>query len=213
VLLSWQPGSGFGGLGIGALAIAGAYLAWGIDNNLTRKVSGSDPVQIAMIKGATAGAVNLALALILGAKLPAPSLTLAAGEVGFVGYGISLVLFVLALRRLGTARTGAYFSTAPFIGALLAIGIFGEPITLQLIIAAGLIALGLYLHLAERHEHDHVHEPVEHEQAHVHDAHHQHTHGVEVPSGEPHVHIHVHAPIVHQHAHYPDQHHQHGHSK
>src|SRR3546814_7213856 len=114
-LLSWQGSAG--GLGLGTLAIAGACLAWGIDNNLTRKISGSDPMQIAMLKGLVAGSVNLGLAVLLGAHLPEPGVLVGAGVVGFFGYGVSLVLFVLALRYLGTARTGAYFSMAPFIGA------------------------------------------------------------------------------------------------
>ena len=211
LLLSWQPGQGFGGVGIGSLAIAGACLAWGIDNNLTRKVSGSDPVQIAMIKGLVAGGVNLTLALSLGAKLPSLGLAAAAGVVGFLGYGVSLVLFVLGLRFLGTARTGAYFSTAPFIGALLAIAMFGEALTIPLVLAAALMAVGLYLHLLERHDHDHVHEPLEHEHAHTHDDHHQHEHGPDDPAGEPHVHGHRHARLIHGHPHYPDLHHRHGH--
>lgn len=211
VLLSWQPGQGSGGVGIGSLAIAGACLAWGIDNNLTRKVSGSDPVQIAMIKGLVAGAVNLTLALSLGAKAPSMGLTAAAGVVGFLGYGVSLVLFVLGLRFLGTARTGAYFSTAPFIGALLALAMFGEALTVPLVLAAALMMVGLYLHLVERHDHDHVHEPLDHEHAHVHDDHHQHAHGPDDPGGEPHVHRHVHARLIHGHPHYPDLHHRHGH--
>ena len=183
----------------------------GIDNNLTRKVSGSDPVQIAMIKGLVAGTVNLTLALSLGAKLPSIGLTAAAGVVGFLGYGVSLVLFVLGLRFLGTARTGAYFSTAPFIGALLALAMFGEALTVPLVLAAALMAVGLYLHLVERHDHEHVHEPLEHEHAHVHDDHHQHEHAPGDPSGEPHVHSHRHARMIHGHPHYPDLHHRHGH--
>lgn len=209
VLLSWQ-GAG-GGFGMGALAIAGACLAWGIDNNLTRKVSGSDPVQIAMVKGLAAGLVNAGIAFTVGAHLPAPSLIAAAGVVGFLGYGVSLVLFVLALRHLGTARTGAYFSTAPFIGALLALAMFGEPVTARLIGAAVLMAIGLYLHLVERHGHEHAHEPMAHTHAHVHDAHHLHEHDPGDPAGEPHVHHHVHARLIHAHPHYPDLHHRHRH--
>jgi len=212
VLLSWGQGSGFGGLGVGAAAIAGACLCWGIDNNLTRKVSGSDPVQIAMVKGLAAGGVNFALALGVGASMPALTLTFAAGLVGFLGYGVSLVLFVLALRHLGTARTGAYFSTAPFIGALLAIVLIGDAVTWKLASAAVLMAIGLYLHLVERHDHEHVHEPMEHEHAHVHDAHHQHDHGPHDPPGEPHVHRHAHGRLVHAHPHYPDLHHRHDHA-
>lgn len=212
VLLSWQGEAGLGGLGPGALLIAAACLAWGIDNNLTRKISASDPVQIAMVKGLAAGGVNLALALARGSELPAPGLVAAAGVVGFLGYGVSLVLFVLALRSLGTARTGAYFSTAPFIGALLAVGMFGEPVTLLLLAAAALMGFGLYLHLVERHDHEHVHEPMEHEHPHVHDAHHQHAHGDGDPTGEPHTHRHRHGRLVHRHGHYPDLHHRHDHA-
>jgi drug/metabolite transporter (DMT)-like permease len=211
LLLSWDPGSGFARVGVGALFIAGACLAWGIDNNLTRKVSASDPVQIAMIKGLVAGAVNLVLALAAGARLPGAALVTGAGVVGFLGYGVSLVLFVLALRFLGTARTGAYFSTAPFIGALLAVSMFGESVTPRLIAAALLMALGLYLHLVERHDHEHEHEPLEHEHPHVHDEHHQHDHGTDASSLEPHTHSHRHERLLHKHPHYPDLHHRHGH--
>jgi drug/metabolite transporter (DMT)-like permease len=211
-VLSWQGGSA-GGIGWGALAIAGACLAWGLDNNLTRKLSAADPVAIAMTKGLTAGAANLGLALIVGnAKLPPAGLAIGAGLVGLIGYGVSLVLFVLALRHLGAARTGAYFSIAPFIGAALAVVVFGEPLTVQLAVAAVLMAIGLYLHLAERHEHEHAHAAMQHEHRHVHDEHHRHDHAPGDPAGEPHTHRHGHAPLVHKHPHYPDLHHRHGHA-
>lgn len=208
-LLSWQGGAG--GLGWGALAILGACLAWGIDNNVTRKLSAADPVQIAMLKGLFAGSVNLGLALWQGATLPAASPLLGAGIVGFLGYGVSLALFVLALRHLGAARTGAYFSTAPFIGAVLALALFGDPVTPALIAAAVLMAVGLALHLAEHHEHEHAHEDLVHEHAHTHDTHHQHEHGPADPPSEPHSHVHRHAPMTHRHPHYPDLHHRHTH--
>ena len=210
VLLSWTGGPS--GVGIGALAIAGACVAWGLDNNITRKLSSADPVQIAMIKGLAAGTVNLALALLVGAKWPGASVLAGAALVGFLGYGVSLVLFVLALRHLGTARTGAYFSTAPFVGAVLAIVMFGEPLTARLVVAGVLMAIGLYFHLAERHDHEHAHEAMEHEHAHVHDEHHQHRHSPDDPPGEPHSHWHRHEPMIHKHPHYPDLHHRHGHA-
>lgn len=209
ILLSWQGGPA--GFGLGALAIAGACLAWGVDNNLTRKLSSADPVQIAMLKGLVAGAVNLVLALATGAHMPPLTPLAGAAVVGFLGYGVSLVLFVLALRHLGAARTGAYFSMAPFIGAVLALAVFREPVTAQLLIAAGLMAVGLWLHLAEAHEHEHAHELLEHEHRHVHDAHHQHQHAALDPPGEPHSHPHRHLPMTHKHPHYPDLHHRHGH--
>lgn len=210
VLLSWQGSAG--GFGIGALAIAGACVSWGIDNNLTRKLSSADPLQISFIKGLVAGSVNLALALSNGAHFPAPTSVFYAGVIGFLGYGVSLVLFVLGLRYLGAARTGAYFSTAPFVGALLSVLIFSEPITLRLIAAGLLMVIGLYLHLAEGHDHEHSHEAMEHEHRHVHDEHHQHRHDANDPPGEPHTHRHRHRPLVHAHPHYPDLHHRHGHT-
>ncbi len=200
-VLSW--GGNAGVIGFGALAIAGACLAWGIDNNLTRKVSGSDPAQIAMIKGLAAGLVNLILAIALGARLPGIATITQAGLLGVFGYGVSLILFVLALRHVGSARTGAYFSTAPFIGAILGIFLLADPISLKLIIAAMLMAAGVYLHLTERHEHEHVHAPLEHEHAHVHDEHHHHVHAPDDPAGEPHSHRHKHGLLKHRHAHFP----------
>jgi drug/metabolite transporter (DMT)-like permease len=210
VLLSWEGRLAWGGVS-GTLAVAGACLAWGIDNNLTQKVSASDPVQITMLKGLVAGATNTGLALVLGAPLPAAGVLTGALIVGLLSYGVSLVLYVRALRELGTARTGAYFSVAPFIGAAIAIVVWREPVTLPFVVAALLMALGLWLHLTERHEHAHTHKPLEHAHAHSHDAHHQHAHGLDDPPGEPHTHRHRHEPVTHVHPHYPDIHHRHSH--
>ncbi len=193
----------------GGWLIAAACLAWGVDNNLTRKLSSADPVVIALIKGLVAGSVNLTLALLLGAHFPSMGATCAAFVVGFLGVGVSLVLFVLALRYLGSARTAAYFSLAPFLGAAIAMVLLREPVTVQLIIASALIAFGLWLHLTERHEHDHTHEAIEHEHRHIHDQHHQHAH--EGTASEPHTHWHRHGGLRHRHAHYPDLHHRHEH--
>lgn len=209
VVLSWQGGPT--GFGTGAVAIAGACVAWGVDNNLTRKLSAADPVVIAWVKGVIAGIVNFVLAFSLGTELPRLSSLGAAALVGFLGYGVSLVLFVFALRYLGAARTGAYFSTAPFIGAVLSIALFDEAVTARLIGAGLLMGFGLYLHLTESHEHEHEHAAIEHEHRHVHDIHHQHHHEADNPSGQPHTHRHRHAPLIHTHPHYPDIHHRHGH--
>ena len=207
VLLSWDGGLK---MDAGALLIAGACLCWGIDNNLTRSLSAADPVQIALIKGLAAGGTNAAIAL--SQHYGAPLWTLAAGAaVGFLAYGVSLVLFVRALRYLGAARTSAYFSTAPFVGAVIAVPMFMEPHTPRLLGAALLMAFGVYLHLRESHEHSHAHEELQHEHSHVHDEHHQHVHAPNDAAGEPHSHWHRHPPLTHSHRHYPDLHHQHPH--
>src|SRR3984957_10384491 len=208
VVLSWR-GGGFS-LDGGAPFIVGACLAWGIDNNLTRKLSAGDPVVIAMTKGLAAGAVNAAIALAKGAPLPSATTLLAAAVLGFLAIGVSLVLFIRALRYLGTARTGAYFALAPFIGALVAILALHEPMTETLLLAGVLMGIGLWLHLAERHEHGHLHDALEHEHGHSHDdAHHDHAH--DGPVSEPHSHPHRHAKVRHSHVHYPDLHHRHSH--
>jgi len=209
VVLSWQGRAVFQWSG---LLIVGACVCWGVDNNVTRKLSSSDPVQIAMLKGLVAGALNLGLALWWqDATLPSVGTVAAAGIVGFLGYGVSLALFVLGLRHLGAARTGAYFSLAPFVGAVLSIILLGESLSAQLVIAGGLMGVGLWLHLIEQHDHKHSHELIEHEHRHHHDAHHQHGHVHADPDGDPHSHWHRHAPLVHRHPHYPDLHHRHGH--
>jgi drug/metabolite transporter (DMT)-like permease len=210
VVLSVQPTAIAAGW-LGPLAIAGACLAWGIDNNLTRKVAMRDALFIACVKGLGAGATNVALALAYGGTAPAASIALQAGLLGFIGYGVSLALFVVALRGLGTARTGAYFSLAPFIGATFAVAL-GAPLTLALLAGGVLMGAGVWLHLTERHEHLHHHARLEHEHSHSHDEHHRHAHPAGPATAEPHSHPHVHEPLDHAHAHFPDIHHRHEHS-
>ena len=210
VVLSWSGTPTIAGM-IGPLAIVLACIAWGIDNNLTRKVSLADPLQIVELKGLIAGPANLALGLWAGGSIPAPSSLLLSGIVGFLGYGVSLALFVMALRDLGTARTGAYFSTAPFIGAVVAVIFLRDPITLQFLAAGLLMSLGVWLHLTEIHEHEHDHEPLEHEHRHVHDEHHRHAHQSAGTTEEPHSHAHRHVRLRHKHPHTPDMHHPHRH--
>lgn len=209
-LLSWSERPQFG-VPWGPLAIVAACLCWAVDNNLTRKVSASDPVQIACFKGLVAGSVNLAIALGMGQKFPEPLTIAAAGAVGLCGYGLSLVLFVLALRHLGTARAGAYFSAVPFAGAIISMLMFAERPGLVFWLAAALMGIGIWLHLTESHDHHHQHEPIEHDHVHRHDEHHQHGHAAGVDVSEPHAHPHRHLPLAHSHAHYPDIHHRHDH--
>jgi len=211
VVLAWPRTSAAPGHWLGVLGVASACLCWAVDNNLTRKVSAADAAFIAGTKGLVAGLSNLALALLLGAGLPSPGNMAGAMTVGFFGYGISLVLFVLALRGLGTARTGAYFSTAPFMGAVVAMTVFHEPASPAFWMASVLMAAGVWLHLTEHHEHAHQHAPLEHVHDHRHDSHHQHAHDFDWSGDEPHTHAHRHEPLKHRHAHYPDIHHQHGH--
>lgn len=201
------------GISLGALGILGACFFWGLDNNLTRSISAKDPLTIVAIKGLGAGTFSLLLSLALGKAFPAGPAVLWALLVGAVCYGISIMLFVLALRSLGAARTGALFATAPFVGTGLSFVVFHEALTLQLIISLPLMILGGVLLLGEHHEHAHWHDAQEHEHLHSHsDLHHAHQHpaGMEVPDGQ-HSHLHQHEPLSHSHPHAPDVHHRHDH--
>ncbi len=210
LLLSYDPHARFS-FSIGSLAIIGACLMWAFDNNLTRHISTADPIFIATSKGLIAGGVNVGLGLLRGGHLP-PTLPLAGTiMLGFLSYGVSLVLFIYALRHLGSARTGAHFSTAPFFGALVAVFWLGEPVTLLFIVAVALMTLATWVVLSERHEHAHAHEYLAHEHEHVHDEHHQHDHPNSWDSQESHSHWHTHLPLIHSHKHLPDIHHRHSH--
>ncbi|MGH7821371.1 MAG: EamA family transporter, partial [Candidatus Binatia bacterium] len=204
-----------GGLQAGELAgfaaVTLACLAWALDNNLTREIAHADARTIATLKGLFAGSVNLAAALAAGAELPALSGLGGALGVGAIGYGVSLSLYVVALRELGSSRTAGFFATAPVFGAALSVVWVGEPMTASLLAAAALMAAGVRVILSESHSHAHRHPPMEHAHRHVHDEHHRHPHeGGEAP--EPHVHRHRHEEVVHEHPHAPDLHHRHGHS-
>ena len=210
LVLSW-PGDNVFGSALPALAVLGACFLWGIDNNLTRKIALTDATFIAMIKGIVAGVVNVMIAWTLGATFPSFQIFVAACAVGFFSFGASLVLFVVALRHLGAARTGAYFSIAPFAGAMISFVLLGETVTVTLVLAGLLMGAGVWLHLTERHDHAHAHDALEHTHEHVHDEHHQHEHDNLVPEETRHTHRHGHDPISHAHPHYPDAHHGHQH--
>jgi drug/metabolite transporter (DMT)-like permease len=209
LVLSWQPQAEYK-FSLHALAIVGACFCWALDNNFTRRISAADPVVLALTKGLAAGSFNLALALVLGHHFPAIGLISGALMLGFMSYGVSLVLFIYALRHLGSARAAAHFSTAPFIGAAIAIFALGDPFTTSFGVALALMAAATWLVLTEQHAHEHTHEHLAHSHRHVHDEHHQHAHrGDEGPG--PHAHWHEHPPLTHAHPHLPDLHHRHKH--
>jgi drug/metabolite transporter (DMT)-like permease len=209
-ILSW-PEAGFE-VPVGSVAIVGACLCWGIDNNLTQKVSAGNPVFIAAAKGIVAGSVNVSIGISLGASIPSFPALAGSMAVGCLGYGVSLVLFVISLRHIGTARTGAYFSVAPFVGAAVAIVLLNEPVGANFGIVAVLMGAGIWLHLTEKHFHIHTHDMIVHSHSHEHGTHHDHEHEFEVDDDSSgHTHQHVHEPVSHEHHHYPDIHHRHDH--
>jgi drug/metabolite transporter (DMT)-like permease len=212
LILAWQPASVVS-FSLGSLGIIAACFCWALDNNFTAKVSTVDPLVVAASKGLVAGTINTSVALISGHRIDNGSILFAALLIGFFGYGMSLVLFIKALRLLGAARTGAYFSMAPFVGAIISFFLLHEPLTMSLLVGGAFMIVGVWLHLTEDHGHEHSHPAEEHEHMHSHDEHHQHKHqsGLEVSTSEEHSHWHRHEQLRHFHPHYPDLHHRHDH--
>lgn len=208
IVLSINLNGGWG-FSAGALGIMGACLLWGMDNNLTRMISAKDPITIVTIKGLAAGIFSLILVLALGSKLPTLGIIAGAMGLGFISYGLSIVLFIHAMRNLGAGRTSALFGVAPLAGMLLSFLIFKEFPSWMFIIGLALMVIGTLVLVREEHEHGHVHERMVHEHAHTHDDHHNHEH--HELSKEKHSHEHQHESLVHEHDHLPDLHHRHGH--
>lgn len=212
ILLSLNPG-GEWGISLGAAGVIGACILWGLDNNFTRNISAKDPLEIVTIKGIGAGSFSLLLALALHSSFPGAAAMLGAMVLGCFCYGLSIVLFILAMRGLGAARTSAFFGAAPFVGSLLSIILFRESPGILFITSLLVMVLGTVLLLIEKHEHGHLHNSLEHEHRHRHeDEHHNHRHeGEENLASEFHSHVHTHEMYEHSHPHTPDLHHRHGH--
>ncbi|MDA8132534.1 MAG: EamA family transporter [Elusimicrobia bacterium] len=206
-VLSWEGG---GGMGWGAGLVLAAALMWGVDNNLTARISLKDPVAIGSIKGLAGGLINGALALASPGGLPTAGWAAAALLLGALSYGVSLVFFIRAMRGLGASRAGAFFGAYPFIGAALGVAAFGEPLGWRLVLSGALMLPAFLVLALEAHAHPHRHEAMEHDHVHTHDdLHHGHEHEAS-PDG-PHSHRHSHGELAHEHAHMPDPHHRHSH--
>ena len=195
---------------MGLLAVMTATVAWGIDNTLSRGVADRDPGQVVLVKAVLGLMATASVAWLNSEPRPAwvPCAVLLA--IGASGYGLSLRFYLLAQRTFGAARTGSVFAFAPFIGALAAFALGERAVSPYLALGGLLMLLGVVLHLAESHGHEHTHEMMQHEHAHSHnDGHHDHSHE-RMPAGE-HSHMHRHTPVTHGHAHVPDIHHSHRH--
>ncbi|MGB8658235.1 MAG: EamA family transporter [Candidatus Zixiibacteriota bacterium] len=209
LFLTWDPAKGRFTI-IGPFLLIVAMICWGMDNNLTRKISGKDPVQIAMIKGFLAGSITTIIAVIFGLRIPLGMGILYALLLGTFSYGISLVFFIKALEGLGSSRAGAFFSLGPFVGAITSLFIFNDWLGWVIVPATLLMVIGVSLLLSEKHIHLHIHGITLHAHPHRHDdLHHQHAHSFAIQ--EPHTHEHTHPGLAHTHEHRPDSHHNHDH--
>jgi drug/metabolite transporter (DMT)-like permease len=212
LILSWSShGSNGSDRLLGFVLISLACLSWGIDNNVTRNISHRNPIFTASLKGLVAGSANLVLGMAIGEKLSFNTDLILVGTIGFLGIGVSLVAFIVSLKDIGTARTGALFSTAPFVGSILSILVLKDPVSTSFIVALFLMACGVWLHFSEVHSHEHTHTDIEHCHEHTHDEHHLHHHESNNSQQGSHIHLHRHKNMTHNHPHFPDIHHQHSH--
>lgn len=208
-ILTWEF-SGEWGLSIGALGVLLACTLWGMDNNFTRMISAKDPLIIVIIKGIGAGCVSMILANLTGSHFPELTIIIGAMLLGFFSYGLSIVLFIFAMRHLGASRASAFLGTAPFAGTILSFLLFQELPSTLFYAAILLMIIGAALIFGEEHEHKHIHHSLKHEHKHRHDdEHHNHDHPHR--AGLEHSHEHTHETIEHSHGHTPDLHHRHAH--
>jgi drug/metabolite transporter (DMT)-like permease len=193
---------------LGVAAIAGATLAWALDNTLTRPLADRDPLDVVAAKASLGAACTTIAAIVAGEGRPSTRAIAALLACGATGYGLSLRFYLLAQRRIGAARTGSVFAIAPFVGAAIAFAAGDRALGASALGAAALFALGVTLHATEHHHHRHVHEPLDHDHPHRHDdGHHDHAH--DPPFIGEHSHPHHHARVEHDHDHAPDVHHDH----
>ena len=129
----------------GPLLILAAAVGWGVDNNVAAKLSRHDPLVLVSIKGLGAGLFSLGLSWALKGSLPPLENVLAALALGSVSYGCSLVLFILSLKTMGAARTGAFFAVGPLAGALVSVAVFREPVTWVMALALVLVLASIVL--------------------------------------------------------------------
>ncbi len=209
IFLSTNFAEGFG-LSLGAMGIILACVLWGLDNNLTRNISGKDPLVIVAWKGVVAGTFSFFLAFLLGNPMPSLPSIISTMILGFISYGMSTILFILSMRGLGAARTSALYGTAPLAGVLLSIIIFGESPSSSYSLAGILMIGGALMLINEEHAHSHTHTAMLHEHSHRHD---DPTHAHDSETVGTHSHEHEHAEEEHEHDHMPDLHHRHGHEE
>ncbi|HEY5560551.1 MAG TPA: DMT family transporter [Clostridiaceae bacterium] len=212
IILSWNLENQWG-FSIGSLGIILACFCWGMDNNFTRVISSKNPFSIVAIKGIIAGLFTLVLSTILKTQMPGLKVIIIAMIIGFFCYGLSIVLFVFAMRDLGSTRTSVLFGTAPFIGSILSFILLGDIPSRMFFISLPIMIIGSVLLLKEGHQHKHLHEVIEHEHRHNHnDGHHDHEHSNEqIITKSYHSHLHTHKAIEHTHPHSPDITHRHIH--
>ncbi len=212
IILSWDFKNQWG-FSIGSFGIILACFCWGIDNNFTRNISAKNPFSIVTIKGIISGSFSFILSKILGNQMPDLTILISAMIIGFFCYGLSIVLFVFAMRDLGSTRTSALYGTAPFIGVILSFILLRDTPSIMFFISLPIMIIGTVLLLKEKHYHTHMHKAMQHEHRHNHDdAHHNHEHapGQVIINGY-HSHMHTHKAIEHTHPHSPDIHHRHEH--
>ena len=196
IILSFE-GKGAFVFNKGSLLVLAASRCWGFENNCTKMLSNKDPIEIVTIKGCFSGLGSIIIALIIGEKFPDLIWLFTVMLLGFIAYGLSICLYIIAQKHLGAAKTSAYYSVAPFLGVAFSMLLLHEKPTLQFYIAflimiiATIIMVKDTITLQHTHEHEHIHS-------------HEHRHGDIVHThmhSHKHTHLHIHKGEVENHEH------------
>jgi drug/metabolite transporter (DMT)-like permease len=201
--------------GIGGILIGLACIAWGLDNNHTASIHSIDAVRSTFLKGVTFGSVNFLIATQLLNTWPSFKAIVLALLIGAFSYGISIVLYITAARKMGAARSQMVFASAPFFGVAISQLYLGEHLQIYQILSTAILVSMLIILFIEKHVHVHEHAAINHSHRHTHQgAHHNHVHAEDLPDSRmPHIHFHTHERLFHRHVHLPDLHHRHDHLK
>ena len=144
ILLSVEDAGSFR-FSVGSLFVLLACVCWGLENNCTRNLSHSDPLEIVVIKGFGSGIGSVIIGRVAGEPLPLWGDILRILLLGFVAYGLSIYFYVYAQRDLGAAKTSAYYAIAPFIGVLLSFIMFREIPGALFFIALAIMVAGTWM--------------------------------------------------------------------
>ncbi|MFZ3150410.1 MAG: DMT family transporter [Anaerolineaceae bacterium] len=130
---------------IGSIFVLLACICWGLENNVTRKLSDKNPIQIVVIKGLGSGAGALIIAALLNEIRGDAGHILVALLLGFVAYGLSIYFYVRAQRDLGAAKTSSFYASAPFFGVIFSFLIFRDIPSSSFLTPLIIMAVGAYL--------------------------------------------------------------------
>lgn len=148
ILLSFDSSTEFK-LSIASMLTVFATACWGLENNLTAKVSDKNPLLLVFYKCFAVAIFNLLFILNINIfELFINNWYLLV--IGFFTYGISILYYVYAINYIGISKTSIVFSFSPVFGALISLILFKEKITIYFVISLILMLMGIYFTIIDK---------------------------------------------------------------